>query len=277
MFTETMAFKRNDDPDILALDRVTLIRDGKKILDDVSFRVRPGEHWAVLGANGAGKSFLLRLLGGEHFPTSGTIDVLGRRFGEVDLWELKVRLGFVSDLLQARYRPQSRGEDIVLSGFFASNGLYDRVTPLMKKKACVWSDRLGIRHLFPRRFDELSHGEQRKLLIARALVLDPAILILDEPCTGLDLAAREDFLSALSAVARSGVSLLIVTHHLEEIIPEVNRVLLLRQGRVTGAGPKKDLLTASRLGRLFDHPVSLRIVSGRYQVRARVARTAPPL
>jgi iron complex transport system ATP-binding protein len=252
---------------ILTLDRVSLVRDGRRILHDVSFTVRPGEHWAVIGKNGAGKSFLLRMICGEHFPTTGTIEVLGKRFGEYDLWKLKVHIGVVSDQLQARYHPDERGEDIVLSGFFASIGLYDRVTQSMREKAAGLLEHLAIRHLRHRRFDQMSHGEQRRLLIARALVLDPALLILDEPCTGLDIASREEFLKALSAVTRSGVSLLLVTHHLEEIIPEINHVLFLKDGRVAGRGLKDDLLTVSLLRELFDHPVSVTRSHGRFFLR----------
>ena len=252
---------------VLALDRVSLVRNGKPILREVTFTVAPGEHWAVVGKNGAGKSFLLRMIAGEHFPTTGAIDVLGKRFGEYDLWKLKVHIGVVSDQLQARYHPDEPGEDIVLSGFFSSIGLYDRVTETMRRKAADLLARVGVAHLRERRFDEMSHGEQRRLLIARALVLDPALLILDEPCTGLDIASREEFLSGLSAVAGTGVSILLVTHHLEEIIPEIGNVLFLKEGRVTASGPKERLFDAAHLTRLFDHPVSVTRSHGRYFVR----------
>ncbi len=253
---------------ILACDRITLVREGRRILSDVSFTVRRGEHWAVIGPNGAGKSFLLRMIGAQQFPTSGTIEVLGRRFGEYDLWKLKTHIGFLSDLLQAGYRPHERGEDIVLSGFFSSIGLYDRVTRSRRGAARDLLDRLGIRHLADRRFNEMSHGEQRKLLIARALVLDPALLVLDEPGTGLDIATREDFLETLSTVAaRGGASIVLVTHHLEEIVPEFNRVLFLKSGRVAAAGDKGRLMTARNLSSLFDRPVSVAKRDGRYWVR----------
>lgn len=253
---------------ILSLSHVTLVRDGKRILSDVSFTVRRGEHWAVIGKNGAGKSFLLRMIGAQQFPTSGAIEVLGKRFGEYDLWKLKPHIGFLSDLLQAGYRPGERGEDIVLSGFFSSIGLYDRVNRSMRRAARVLLERIGIRHLADRRFDEMSHGEQRTLLITRALVFEPALLVLDEPCTGLDLATREDFLSTLSRVAvRGGASIVFVTHHLEEIIPECTHVLLLKGGRVAAAGDKARLMTVKNLSSLFDCPVSVAKRGSRYWVR----------
>jgi iron complex transport system ATP-binding protein len=268
LFYHAAMAKRTVGPEaepILSLSHVTLIRDGKRILDDVSFIVRRGEHWAVIGKNGAGKSFLLRIIGAQEFPTAGTVDVLGKRFGEYDLWKLKVHIGFVSDQLQARYHPDESGVDIVLSGFFSSVGLYDSVTGSMRTKAQRLLDRLGIRHLAGRRYDELSHGEQRKLLIARALVLDPALLVLDEPCTGLDLSTREDFLRTLSAIAAQGnVSVIIVTHHLEEIVPEINRVLCLKDGRAVAAGEKAGLLTRARLEGLFDQSLTLSKRNGRY-------------
>ncbi|HEQ71324.1 MAG TPA: ABC transporter ATP-binding protein [Spirochaetia bacterium] len=249
---------------ILDMRDVSLVIDTKTILKDISFSVRQGENWAVIGKNGAGKSFLLRMIAAQHFPTAGTIDLLGKRFGEYDLWKLKTHIGFVSDLLQKNYHGGDPGEEVVLSGYFSSIGLYDRVTAGMRRKAKALLAFLGIEDLAERPFDRMSHGEQRKTLLARAMVLDPALLILDEPCTGLDLATREEFLDALSRLARTKTAVILVTHHLEEIIPEIDRLLCLKDGMIAFQGPTRKLMTPGNLTRLFDHPVTLEIKNKRY-------------
>lgn len=244
---------------LLEIDRVSVTRGDAVLLDRVSLSVAPGAHTAILGRNGSGKSTLVRLIARDLYPTGGGAKDGGgvRIFGESrwDVFELRKRLGIVSPALHADLAGEESLEvmDAVLSGFFAARGLWrhHRVTPEMRVAAREALDRMGASTLVGRRMATLSTGEARRVLIARALVHRPEALLLDEPCAGLDPATRRRFLEALRGVAASGTTLIMVTHHVEEILPEIDRLVLLREGRVLAQGSKEALLTGPVLTDLF--------------------------
>ncbi len=238
---------------ILRLEKVSFRRQGREILQGISWQVEPGRHWAVLGANGAGKTTLLKILTGYEWPTSGTVHVLGRQFGSCDVTELRKHIGWVSAAMETSLPVYERALDIVLSGLEASFGLYRDFT--VSEQQCA-REALAAVSMSPQAqqtFGTLSQGEQQRILIARALVSRPAVLILDEPCIGLDPAARFTFLADVELLARqpNGPALLYVTHHIEEIGPWVTDVLVLRQGMVLAAGSKEDVLTSEIMNRAF--------------------------
>lgn len=223
-------------------------------LDGITLSIGAGEHIAILGPNGSGKSTLIKTITRECYPllTPGSyLRILGREFWNI--FELRPLLGIVSnDLLQACNRDFS-GAEIVLSGFFSSVGIWPHhhVTRKMEEKTREILSLLEIPHLADRRMSELSSGEARRVLIGRALVHDPMALVLDEPTASLDLHATYELQSILRKIAAAGTGLIMVTHHLHDIIPEIDRVILLKEGRVFADGPKGQLLTAEALSHLF--------------------------
>ncbi len=212
--------------------------DGKAVLHDVSWTVRAGESWAVVGPNGAGKSTLLRLVvGDEQVMPGGRVSRLD--LGErADVWEVKARVGIVSPELQARHRGDVRAEDVAASGFTASIGLAEDPSPEERARAARCMERVGVAHLAGRTVHAISYGEFRKLLLARALVRDPELLVLDEPCDGLDPASRVAFLETVEDLCRRGTQVVMVTHHEEDLVPSITHVLALAAGRVAYRGPR---------------------------------------
>ncbi len=258
----------NSEP-LLELRNVTVVRGGKKILDSVSLSVEPGEHVAIIGPNGSGKSSLIKTFTKEYHPLAGVegtvLKIMGRKTWHV--FELRKMLGIVSgDLQQTCCRP-IRVLDVVLSGFFSSIGIYynHRVTPEMEARAREVLDFLEITGLADRLMSEISTGEARKVLIARALVHDPQVLILDEPANSLDLKALYTFRESVRKIAHSGKSVVLVTHNLQDVIPEISRVILIRDGQVFGDGKKEEILTDARLSELFSLPVKVLEKEGYYQ------------
>jgi iron complex transport system ATP-binding protein len=262
---------------LLELRDASVVRRGTIILDSVSLTIGLGEHTVILGPNGSGKSTLIKLLTGELYPLAGRnghapVRVLGR-----DRWnlaELRTRLGVVSSDLHQRFVGGSSmglatGLDAVLSSFFGSEVvfLHHDVDAEMRRRARQSLDRLDAGHLAARRMDEMSTGEVRRVLIARALVHDPEALVLDEPTTGLDAVARHEFLEQLGRLGRAGTTLVVITHHPEEILPEIGRVILLRRGRVAAAGSPAEVLTSELVSGVFESPVRLERIDGRYSVR----------
>lgn len=249
---------------LLEMDRVSVVRNGRALLDEVSLTVPAGQHVAILGPNGSGKSTLVRLVARQLYPTVDGAGRIGevRIFGQAlwDVFELRRRLGIVSPALQGDLAGEEPLEvfDAVVSGFFATRGLWRRdTTAEMRAAAEAALARVGAAHLAGRSMATLSTGEARRVLIARALVNSPEALLLDEPCGGLDPVARRDFLEDLRAVARAGVTLMLVTHHVDEILPEIARLVMLRGGRIAHDGPKDDLLTDGVLSDLFGRPMQV--------------------
>ena len=262
---------RNDDA-LLELADARLVRDGAAILDGLSLRVERGQHTAILGPNGAGKSSLVRLIHREAYPLAPEpgapppIRILGRE--RWDVFALRSHLGIVSGDAQQRFVSDDLADvrDVVLGGFFASQVLFERpIKPSMRAAAERALERMGVAHLAKRRLPTLSTGEARRVLIARALVHEPAALLLDEPTTGLDFVAQRTLLDTLRVLARAGTTLILVTHHLEEILPEIDHVILLAAGRVAAAGRKADVLRDDVLGAAYGAPIAVRVQDGYYR------------
>jgi len=257
-----------DSPPLLEFAHVTVMRGEKKLLDDLSVRIREGEHIAILGPNGSGKSSFIRTVNREYYPVIGTDGrvVFRIRGREVwDVFDLRSIFGIVSPDLQYTYTRSVTGREVILSGFFSSIGLFNhRITPAMEERAGQVLRFLEIEHLSDRPMDEMSSGEARRFLIGRALVHGPKALILDEPTNSLDLHALHTFRQTLRTIAQSGVGIIMATHNLADIIPEISRVILMREGRFALDGPKEEVLTDAHIGSLFRVPVRVREEGGWY-------------
>ncbi len=254
---------------LLQLNDARVVRDGKTILDIADLAVREGERIAILGPNGAGKSTLLKLLTRDILPLAGdTPAMLLRGREHWDLFEARKLFGVVSDSLQEDYDRRVEVTDAVMSGYFGSVGLYRRadVTPAMRDRVTALMTELEITRLAGQTMNVLSTGEARRVLIARALVFDPPTLVLDEPCDGLDANASYHFLRTLRALLKAGRGLVLITHHIEDIVPEVDRVIMLKNGRVFADGRKDEMLTDERLSALFEIPAQVESRGGVYRL-----------
>lgn len=253
---------------LLELENVFVQRGERLALNGLTLSVRSGEHIAILGPNGSGKSTLIKLIMRECYPLLRTGTVM-RIMGQENwnIFELRQHLGIVSNDLMARCTREITGRELVLSSFFGSIEIWPhhRVLPEMEEAAAKAMRRMDVTHLANRWLDELSSGEARRLLIARALIHEPETLLLDEPTTSLDLAAQREMRGHLRALAASGVALLLVTHHLEEVIPEIDRVLLLDRGRVFADGLKREVLESGKLKQVFGVPVEVTEMDGFYR------------
>jgi iron complex transport system ATP-binding protein len=259
---------------ILELADATVIKGDRPALDQLTLTIRDGEHTAILGPNGAGKSVLVGLLTHQERalpPSNGRSPV--RVFGEDNwsIWDLRPQLGIVSADLHHRFvSGNSEGritaEAAVVSAFFASQGIlrYGTVTGEMRNAAAEALDAAGAAHLAGRMLHEMSSGEARRVLLARVLVTKPRALVLDEPTTGLDLGARHAFMERVREIARGGPTLILVTHHVEEIVPEIGRVIFLRGGRIAGDGPKREMMASERVSELFGLRLTIRSAGGYY-------------
>ncbi|MFG3103514.1 ABC transporter ATP-binding protein [Streptomyces sp. NPDC048182] len=235
------------------------------ILDSIDWSVRPGEHWALLGANGAGKTTLLRLLGAMMFPTTGTVEVLGSRLGRVDVRELRARIGHVTS---AQRVPQDlTAHGVVLTGHSGTvQPLWRTYDAAVRLRAHELLAELDVKELADRPYGVCSGGQRARILIARALMSDPALLLLDEPFNALDLPSREDLVEAMHRLAegRPGLATVTVTHHLEELSGAVSHALLLREGRVLARGPVAEVLTDERLTVCFGREITVTRREGRW-------------
>lgn len=239
----------------------------RKVLDGISLKIREGENMAILGPNGAGKSSLIKVITREYYPfqasPGSSFMIMGQERWNVS--ELRQWLGIVSNDLQFTYTRDITGLDAVLSGFFSTIGLFkERITAVMKKKAQRVIDFLEIDHLQHRNMNEMSSGEARRFLIARALVHDPRALILDEPTTSLDLHALYKFTDMLRKIARTGTSIILVTHNLSDIIPEIGRVVLMKDGKFSQDGSKEAILTDANISKLFGVQIEITRKGGYY-------------
>lgn len=253
---------------LLEFENVHARRGETDVFRGLSVRIDRGEHTAVLGPNGAGKSTLLKLLTREIYPLhrkETRLRVLGEE--RWDVWSLRSHMGIVSQDLHQDYRPESSGLEVVLSGLRGSVGVWGhhRFEKVELDRARQVMEALGVARLAARRYGKLSTGQQRRLLLGRALINDPEALVLDEPTGGLDLTACFQYLRTVRELMAAGKTLVLVTHHLHEIPPEVGRVVLLKDGEIVADGAKRDVLTGEALTELFDVPVRLLESEGWYQ------------
>ncbi|MGW4203163.1 ABC transporter ATP-binding protein [Streptomyces sp. NPDC004726] len=256
--------------EVLRLDGVSLLRGGKALVRDVGLRIAEGEHWVLLGPNGAGKSSLLSLCGAVNHPTSGTVRVLGRRLGRVDVRELRRSIGHVDP--RHPLRSPLTVTDVVLTG---ATGSIERVPrwvpePAERRRAADLIGTLGLSAIADAPWTTLSQGERGRSLIARALLPGPPLLLLDEPSTGLDVAAREQLLQTIDALhaADPRLASVLVTHHLEELPASTTHAVLINGGRVRAAGPAAEVLTGPRVSACFSFPIEIEYGDGRWMARS---------
>jgi iron complex transport system ATP-binding protein len=255
---------------VLDIRGVDLVRSGRALLSAVDLTVNAGEHWVLLGANGAGKSTLLGLCGAVTHPTRGTVEVLGKRLGRVDMRELRTHIGHVNP--RHRVDAPLSVRDVVITGLTNTPEFPPRWAPTAteRERADVLIADLGMTRLADALWPNLSQGERGRALIARALMGEPALLLLDEPATGLDLAARERLLTAVDGARRAHPELasVLVTHHLEEIPTSTTHAVLIREGWVTASGSVESVLTTEAISHAFDHPITIERRGGRWTAMA---------
>lgn len=244
---------------LIDMQAVSLKQAGNLILKQLDWRVEQGQTWAILGLNGSGKTSLLKLLMAEHWPTSGQIQVLGTNFGQGNVPDLRQKIGVVGSFITERLPKQMLAEKIVLTGKYKSSILYKAYGDQELNQAKDMLVQLGAEQLIGRTYVSLSQGEKQLVLIARSLMENPAIIILDEATSGLDLFAREKLLQQIAAIRRlpQAPLVLYVTHHAEEITKDMSHVLLLKDGRIFAQGPKEQVLTQPVLSGFYDHPIRL--------------------
>ncbi|WP_086313430.1 iron complex transport system ATP-binding protein [Enterococcus sp. 7F3_DIV0205] len=238
---------------------VSFIRDKKTLLNNVNWSVDTSENWAILGLNGAGKTLLLQLICGYLWPSKGRLEVLDQVFGHASIPELQRRIGWVSTALQYRMKNHETAEKIVLSGKFASIGIYQNYTEKELEQAKDILRNAGGESLIGKKYEVLSQGERQLVLISRALMTDPELLILDEPCNGLDLFAREKLLSQIQQIAeqKNHPTLLYVTHHTEEILPCFNHLMLLKDGEIFAKGTQAELFNEEIFADFYAEPIQI--------------------
>ncbi len=255
---------------VLELRDVRFVRNGRVILDDIGFAVRPGEHWALIGPNGAGKSTILALCGAVQHPSSGEVFVLGQRLGRVELQALRRSIGHVNPRHPLGSALSIR--EVVLTGLTGTVELMLRwqPTPADRERADSFIALLGLDGKAAEPWTTLSQGERGRTLIARALMTDPELLLLDEPSTGLDVAAREQLLETLDVVrtAHPELASVLVTHHLEELPSSTTHALLLAEGRITAVGAAAEVLTTANVTAAFEHPIEIEHRFGRWHARS---------
>jgi iron complex transport system ATP-binding protein len=257
---------------VVELAGVSVVRGGNRLLNDISWQVEDDERWVVLGPNGAGKTTLLQILSTHIHPTEGVVGVLGEVIGTVDVFDLRPRIGLASVALGDRVPRAERVSDVVMSASYAVVGRWkEEYDDLDRSRAADLLREVGVSHLADRQFGTLSEGERKRVQIARALMTDPELLLLDEPAAGLDLGGREDLVSTLSVLAldEGSPATILVSHHVEEIPPGFTHALLLRGGEVVAAGPLQETLTEAALSRTFGQPLLLSKADGRYAARRR--------
>jgi iron complex transport system ATP-binding protein len=256
---------------VVELAGVTIVRGDSRLVDGIDWTIDEADRWVVIGPNGAGKTTLLQVLAAQLHPTSGVAGLLGEVLGAVDVFELRPRIGLTSAALADRLPRSERVSDVVMSASYAVLGRWiEEYDELDHQRAEALLAELGIGHLADRTFGTLSEGERKRVQIARALMTDPELMLMDEPAAGLDLTGREQLVRSLSAIATAvgAPAMVLVTHHVEEIPPGFTHALLLKQGRIVAAGPMDEALTAENLSETFDLALTLKQEDGRYTARA---------
>ncbi|ALG84072.1 ABC transporter ATP-binding protein [Gordonia phthalatica] len=259
------------DPDLLIDFRdVSLIRDGKTLVGPVDWKVELDERWVIIGPNGAGKTSLLRMAAAIDFPSRGDAFVVGEQLGRVDVRELSTRIGIVSSAMSARVPSDERVSDLVISAGYSVLGRWrEEYDDMDRAQASNILESMGAEHLADRTYGTLSEGERKRVLIARGLMTDPELLLLDEPAAGLDLGGREELVNRLSVLAADpdAPAIVLITHHVEEIPPGFTNILILSEGGVVAQGPLEEALTAENLMTAFRQNIVLTEDDGRYFAR----------
>lgn len=253
--------------DVLRIADVTVRRSGNTILDSVSWSVTEGQHWVILGPNGAGKTTLVQLIAGRMHPTTGAVHIIGEQLGRVNLAEIWPLVGVASSAMDEKIPGAQRVIDVVRTAAYGMTASWREVyEDVDEQRAESLLQQLGVAKLAQRRFSTVSSGERKRVGIARALMPDPEVLILDEPASGLDLGGREQLLNSLSQLADSpyAPAMVLVTHHVEEIPPGITHALLLSDGKVRAAGPVDEVITSAQLSELFSLPVRVEKQNGRF-------------
>ncbi len=258
---------------VIELADVSVVRGSSRLLSNLTWRVEEDDRWVVIGPNGAGKTTLLQVLSTHIYPSDGLVGILQELVGTVDVFELRPRIGLTSVALAERIPNEERVADVVVSASYAVLGRWrEQYDDLDHNRAALLLAEVGVSHLAHRPFGTLSEGERKRVQIARALMTDPELLLLDEPAAGLDLAGREDLVNTLSVLAFDELSpaTVLVSHHVEDIPPGFTHVLMLREGRKVVAGPIGETLTEDNLAATFGLPLQLDHVGGRYAARRRI-------
>ncbi len=257
---------------VLELAGVTVIRGQKKLLDSISLQVQEGERWVILGPNGAGKTTLVQIMGARMHPTSGVVGILDEVLGAVDVFELRPRIGLASSALATHIPEEETVLNAVMTASYGVTGRWrEEYERMDAQRAFDLLEAWGMAPLMARKFGTLSEGERKRTQIARALMTDPELLLLDEPGAGLDLAGREDLVARLGELAQDeeAPTIVLVTHHLEEVPPGFTHALLLREGGVVATGPIDEVLTEGPLSEAFDVPLDVKHDGARYSAFAK--------
>jgi iron complex transport system ATP-binding protein len=255
---------------VVALTDVTVVRSGNQILGPISISISEGERWVILGPNGAGKSTLLKLISTELFPTTGAVEILGHKLGKVDVFELRTQIGICGSMKHEQIPLDETVRDVVITAAYAILGRWNEAYDLWdESRAAALLTTFGVRQLGERKYGTLSDGEKKRVQIARALMIDPELLLLDEPTAGLDLGGREDLLSRFAHFAQDNraPATVTVTHHIEEIPVGTTHALLLNQGRIFSHGPIDQIINTEQISRLFELPINVIKENGRFFAR----------
>ncbi|MFK7695337.1 ABC transporter ATP-binding protein [Paenibacillus sp. HJGM_3] len=252
---------------VIQLQDITFTRGERRILTDVQLQVNRGENWVVLGRNGCGKTTLLEMINGYMFPSSGSVRVLGHLYGAVDLREVRKHIGYISQSLLEKLTLRDPVWEVVATGEYGYLRFYQEIPKETEDKARAMLTELRLSHVQDQPLGTLSQGERKKVMLARSLMTDPSILILDEPCSGLDLFEREQLLHSINDLGRREMTMMYVTHHIEEIVPAFSHIALIGQGRVLAQGEKKRVLTPELLQSAYDVSVTIEWVNDRPWIR----------
>jgi len=248
---------------MIKMEHVSLTRGERQILHDVTLTISRGEHWVILGRNGSGKTTLLELLTGYQFPSSGRVEVLGNVYGHCDIREVRKEIGYISQSLLEKLTLHDPVWEVVATGAYAFLRFYQEIPAEVRTKAYALLEEMGFGHLAEQPLGTLSQGERKKVMLARALMHGPKLLILDEPCAGLDLYEREQMLAEIGRLGKRDVTVIYVTHHIEEIVPLFTHAALIKEGRLEGAGLKQEVLNSELIKQTYDIDARLEWESGR--------------